>query len=277
MPPVIPTVKTDQSPPYAIAKPGSPVSTQGNALAGLLGLATGPGQTQSMAAQIGAQGQLGLNAAENQAETGYINTNLQNQLAQSGISGQQLGIQQTGVGQELGFAGEQYGLGQQSRAITGQGLAAQLGYSQYQQSRANQNALGSAAASGATNTVGTQRSLQDIAQQYAYEQGGIKRSQQQLGISGQQAAVSYQQQTDSLRRQAQSLALSAKSLGLSEQQMQNQATQALQQLGLSDVISAQDIWNGVAQAQQGLFTPLQPIIDQVFGLVQAGTTTGPYG
>lgn len=248
-----------------------------NALGGLLGLATAPGQTQSMAAQIGAQGQLGLNAAEQQAEQGYIGTNLGTQLAQAGISGKQIGIQQQGVQSELGIAGQQYGLGQQSRAITGQGLAAQLGYSQYQQGRAVQNVQGGAAAAGATNTVGTQRNLQDIAQQYAYEQGNIARSQQQLGISGQQAAVSYQQQTDALRRQAQSLSLSAKSLGLSEQQMNNQATQALQQLGLSSVLSASDIWNGVAQAQQGLYTPLQPIIDEIFGLVQAGTTTGPYG
>lgn len=263
--------------PYSIAKPGSATSQAGNALSGLFGLSTLPSQGQSMAAQISAGGQLGLNEAEYQAQSGYIGQNLGNQLAQSGISGQQLGLQQQGVQSELGFAGQQYGLGQQSRAIQGQGLAAQLSNSQYQQNRANQNALGSAAASGSTNTVGTQRSLQDIAQQYGYEQGGIGRSQRQLGISGQQAAVSYQQQTDSLRRSAQSLSLSAKSLGLSEQQMHNQATQALQQLGLSTAISAQDIFQGVADAQQGLYTPLQPIIDQVFGIIQGGTPSGPLG
>lgn len=159
------------------------------------------------------QAQLALLQPYLSSQTGFINQDLANQLAGIGLS-------RTGLQQEQGYLGQQYGLQQQGfdqalqQAIFGAG----------QQTRGAQS---SATARGAVNTSGYGQQLQDIQKQLGFTESTIGRER-----TG--ATDRYQYQLQQIQNQLQRL-------GLDESTAKTAAARALGQLGL-----------GVAQQQQGL-------------------------
>jgi hypothetical protein len=192
----------------------------------------------------------------------YTNQSGSLQQAQNTISGEQIGLQQQGIGN----------YGQYQQALAGQIAPNQITNKQemlgLQQNQAQQqwpiqqrNLLGSQMASGALGTQGTQDQ---------YKQLTLSQQQQQAGFSLSEA---------DLQRSQSALDLSAKSNNLSSQQISNSISQALTQSGLNQVLSVSDIANQMAQIQAGgqsaILQALAPIL-QKYGVNPYATisTTG---
>jgi hypothetical protein len=167
-------------------------------------------------------------------QQGYSTQQYQNSLGQQALSGQGLGLEQGYLGQQQGFAQQQAGLTQGTGGVAGGGLEAQLANLQYQYPLAQQAQEGSAAASGATNTVGNRTALGSLAEQQQYNLGNIHN---QMG----QANLGLEQQLASLGYQGGQLNLQGKSLGLSTQALQQGYGADTIQSGLQNALTgAQD-------------------------------------
>lgn len=231
------------------------------------GLAQILGQLESSAAPQVAISELQAALAGNQytaagQQYGLTGLNLEqnaaNQLAQLGISEQQLGLQGQGLAAQAGLLGTTSGLeqaeyGWQSTQYPEQQAEAKLNYQNNQQ-----NLLGNLAASGATDTRGSQSQQNLLSKDYQYQQQDIQRAQteayfQQLGTLAQQ-----KYSAGDIARQQENLGLVAAANGLSVQEVKQQLAYGLGQAGLDYAQagpqllgSLSSIWSGELSAVEG--------------------------
>jgi hypothetical protein len=157
-----------------------------------------------------------------------------------GLSGEQLGLTKEGTARQLselpqqqdwakqllgiqtGALGRQQALQPQLQGLTEQGFALQGGALDRQQEQLDYNSLrqqqalqGGLAASGATNTVGAGRQLEDLAKQKGWSQQSLDQARTQLGLSKQGEELGYGETMAGLADQA-------KGLDISGQQMNQQ-------------------------------------------------------
>lgn len=206
--------------------------------AGIYGASIAPSLAQTQLQFAGVEQQLGDLGPALAQQSDYANLMAGYQLGGLGITAEQ---------QALGMQGttQQYGIQQQQFGITAaqQQLAAQ---------RQMQSAVGSAASSGAMNSVGNQQAQSDIAQQYAWQKQTLQ-GQEQL------AAGDY-------ARAQQSYGLMAQANGISQQEVYARLQYGLNQLGIS-----MDPSSLVSQAAGSLSGGAQ---DAGSILAQAGLTAG---
>lgn len=172
--------------------------------AGLLGASAAP-QIAAAGVQVAqANEQAGELLPAEAAAQQYQQLSAGQELGGIGISNQQLALQEQGAAQQEGVT--QAGFKQQAQ----QNL---LGYE-----RGLQNQIGSSAASGALNTVGSTQAQHDIGQQYAWQKQSLN-EQEKLSAG------------DYARSQA-NFRLIGKSNGLSEQEVYSRLQYGLSQLGV---------------------------------------------
>lgn len=163
--------------------------------------------------QIGLQNtELGQSSAYSQAMSGYQAQNL-------GLSEQSLGIQGLGLQQQgaqsaaqQGIEEQQYGL--QQGQYPEQSAEAALAYQ-----NAMQQTQGGQAISGTQNTVGGKQAVSTEQQQYGFQQEDIARAQAQSQLGQKSEESGYQYSNEELANAQKNLSLSAQANGLSEQQM----------------------------------------------------------
>lgn len=228
-----------------------------------------------LAAALG-QAQLGLlggglnvSAAELQQQAGFG-------FAGELLGMQGIGLQQQTLGREAATAAGQQGIEQAQFAITqqkyGQEKAtAALSYAQ-KQFQATQNA----AASGVSNTVGTQQAQAVAAQQYAWQQATIYRQQQLAALGQQSEQLGYATKAGGYANAQQQLQLAARKEGLTVAQTYNQLAFGLQQLGVKtnplNYLSAISTAQGGAAQQQAAGLSQAALIGGLGANTFAGTT-----
>ena len=185
-----------------------------------------------------------------QQSTGLQGAQLQNQLA-----GNQL--QSQNIAEQLGIAGEQYGLQKQLAGI-------QQGQLTYNEQLAQSQAQSQGAISGTLNTGGYAQKQGQIGEQYQVSSAELANQ-----LAGQ--GVSYQgQQLSSANQQAQ-LQNAAKGLGISQEQLQNQLSAGLAQIGVQTGQTGDQLFAQAAQAQAGQAQGLGALISNI----AATTGLGP--
>lgn len=234
----------------------------------------------------GAAAQFGVTTAQNQL-AGVANTE---QLANTQAN---LGFEQALLGSQEKVAGGIEGLAQQQ-------FATQQGQLNYQLPLALQAQRGQAAAAGSTNTVGNRNALGTIQEQYGVNTSTLSNQAQQsaLNYQGQQAAFTEQGQQYGLQgteaqqqaaNTAQGLALTqqgqaaaegttqalaantAAGLGISKEQLAQQLTSGLTQIGITGQQTQDQLLGQAATAQAGQAQGL----GAVFSNVGAITGLGP--
>ena len=202
-----------------MANTGQAGSSDQQALLGQLSGAAAPAAADSQLQynlgqqQLGLQNtELGQSQAYSQAMAGYNAQNLG--LSEQGLGISATGLQQQGAqsAQQQAIEEKQYGL--QAGQFPEQSAEAALAYQNTMMNTSGQQAIG-----GTANTVGGKAQVATNAANYGFQQEDIARSQQQsvLGQQGEEAGYQYTQ--EQLANAKQNLGLSAQANGLSEQQM----------------------------------------------------------
>jgi hypothetical protein len=233
----------------------------------------------------GAAEQYGVSTQENQL------SQLQNQQ-QLANTQKSLGLEQTLLGTQEGVAGGIEGLTQQE-------LQTQQGQLNYNLPLQLQQQAGAAAAGGATNTVGNRNALATLGEQYGVASAGLKNQagQAALNYQGQQAGFAEQggqyalQGTEAQQQAANTatgigltqagqtyaegttqaqLANTAQSLGISQEQLSQQLTSGLSQIGISGQQSQDQLLAQAATAQAGQSQGLGAVLSNVGALTGAG-------
>lgn len=234
-----------------------------NSLFNLFTAAAAP-QQQAIYNKLGAdQTQIGLLGANQATQAGYLNQQLQNQLAGLGLQSQEQGIQQGALNRQKELVPQQQALTAQGYDITNQGYDAQRAEAQRQAQLSQQNLTGQAAAQGANNTVGFGRGLANISDSLNYSLGNLARSQQQTGLQQAGTNLGNKEQLAALQDAQKHLDILQQTTGLSKADIENRTQQALNQLGLSTALSTMDIYKAMADAQAGLYNPISQVLSFV--------------
>lgn len=180
-------------------------------------------------------------------------------MAQSQVSDlqQRLGLLKAGTANAMGAARQDAGLARQRLGLERGGLADQRaalnrrpGDIDYNIGRLVQNFSGGQAARGATHTEGTTRGLEDFAREK-------DRLLFQLGMDRNQ-----------VNRMSQNL-------GIQEQEIGSRLTRALDQMGLSQILGAQDIAQAIRDVEAGRFNPVSELLGMVYQLSGIRPTATP--
>lgn len=99
---------------------------------------------------------------------------------------------------------------------------------------------------------------------YQGQLGDIGRAERQQDINRSQYGLNYGEQQAQLADQKKNLDLVAKQHGLSKEEIENRTNQALAQLGLTNVLSAGQIYSSLINAQQGKFDAITPILGAIY-------------
>ena len=202
----------------------------------------------------------GLTNAQQSISNEYNNTLAGYQLAQLGISQQQLGIQGTSLQQQQQLQGvqnttEQATYGLQQQVFPEEQAEATANYNE-QQSQLQ----GGLAASGALNTKGSTQQQTLLGQNYAWQQADIGRAQQEAAL-GQTATVAGQQYSSEQLNNAQSnLSLLAQANGMSEQEVYNQLAYMTANNQIQGAENPIALLNTIAQINQGDLTGAENLI-----------------
>lgn len=234
------------------------------------------------------------------ANLGLSQEALQNQQGvlqrQQGLLPQQNSLQEQlyGLAKE-GLSANRQQLGQLN-SLNQQDLSAafdstQRNFSNQMADLANQREdfRGAQAARGATTSVGTRQGFDTLNRQqstlsdelrstfgglrrqgersdigYQGQLGDIGRAERQQDINKSQYGLNYQEQLNQLSDQKKNLDLVAKQHGLSKEEIENRTNQALAQLGLSNTLSAGQIYSSLINAQQGKFDAITPILGAIY-------------
>lgn len=191
--------------------------------------------------------------------------NYQDALLQqsTGLQGAQLENQRTGntleqqnIAQQLGIAGGQFGLQKELAGI-------QQGQLNYNLPIAQDLARSQGAATGTLNTKGYQERYGQIQEQYDVSSAELANQ-----LAGQ--GLSYQGQQLSSANQIAQLKNTAAALGISEQQLQNQLSSGLAQIGVQTGQTGDQLLSQAAQAQAGQAQGLGAVFSNIGALTGLG-------
>jgi len=207
---------------------------------------------QAEAGIAGLPAQMQLQGAELQQTTGLQQEQIQNQLAGNTL-------EQQNVAQQLGIAGEQYGLEKQLAGIQQGQLTYNFGVQQ--KNLQDQGAIG-----GTLNTQGYGRQQGQLAEQYQVSSAELANQ-----LAGQ--GVSYQGQQLSAANQTAQLKNTAAGLGISTQQLQAQLASGMTQIGIQGQQSQDQFMQQASQAAAGEAQGYGAVLSNIGAL----TGLGPQG
>jgi hypothetical protein len=223
-------------------------------------------------AWLQAQGLPALQAG--QIETGNLQDQLALLYAQQGLSSgdlstqegfqlQGLGLDQSQLGVQQGALQRQYGLLPQENALAQQSLAQQTEQAKYGASQATQAANSQWTPTGNFTSIAHGRQNANIQQQLAFQMANI-------GRQGEQQKLTYNEQIASLGDQQKQLDIMGQRLGLSGEEIRSRLNTALQQLGISTMMSADQIATEIAKVAGGQTSILGSGLNDI--LTTAGIT-----
>ncbi len=221
---------------------------------------------------------LGLTSAENAYANQQALRNLQSQGVSSGsmlTGGHQQDIQNQN--QQYAFTKQGENLNQQNLNLGEKQAASNYGYTTQQQALTHHyNVLGEGIAQ-------QQQGLNEQKQGIAQQQNQL--SQKNLNLSEAQSQLQRQSQlsrenytSEQLQNQQRQLGLAAQSNGLSQQAVNERLNYSLQNLGLSNLLNINDIYQGMADSAAGVPSQIANLIGPLMfasGLNIPGLTIGP--
>jgi hypothetical protein len=274
--------ETNQAPPPP--RPGSAASgqgTQGTSLAS--GLSPLNPQIEQQMQQL--QGQFGplysqmlpglvsgnnqYNSLQDQLNQLWAGNSLQGQQLQQqnqfslqnlGLDQSQLGIQQGALGRQNALLPQQYALQTQGFDLSQQGIQ----NSAAQQTRGLNSAQ---TARGAYTSIGANQGRQDIQTQ-------LQQNLANLGLQRQGAALNYKEQQAQNADSQKQLDIQSKRLGISKDELNSRLQNALQQLGISGQINADQMWSEFNKVQNGEWSPFGSILSDVTNQMQLPLLSG---
>lgn len=216
---------------------GTPQPNRNNIMA-LLGSIYGPQQQAQQQQQQGLLNQLALQNAGYTTDRGALQTNYGLDQRGLGLDRQQLGIDRGAAARALANTIEQERL---ARAMTGnQKKTLGLGYE-----KDTRGERSDATARGALTTPGTRTNLKDM-------YGNFLLGNERLDLGLESDLLGIREQRNQARDRQKALDLESKRLGLNSDQLSSQLDQALDQLGLGNLMSTNDIFSALSSgnAQQ---------------------------
>jgi hypothetical protein len=207
--------------------------------------------------------QQALLGANYTTQAGQLQQQLGFGLQGIGLDQAQLGIQQGALGRQQQLTPELAQLQRQLFGVQEAGIGAETQQAQFSADQATRGENSSATARGAVNTSGHGQALSDIGTNLQFQLGNIGRQEQSLGVQKQQFELSESEREAQLGDQAKSLDIQSKRLGLSKDQLTNQISNALTQLGLNQVLSSVDIIKAMDDVQNGRFNAISGVLGQI--------------
>lgn len=242
--------------------PNDPLSIIWN----LIQSAAGPAVAGSQLTQTNLNDQLGAVLANQTNQSGLINQAGQLDLAKLGIQGEQLGIQRGQLGRAQQRSPLEEALAQRGFGVSQADIDASRQQAQFNAGEQQRGLTSASVARGANVTQGYRDDQSAINKQLGFTMGGLGRQEQRLGIQKEQHALGYGEEQAQLKDASKNLDLVAKGMGIDKQQIENRTQNALNQLGLSTVLSTGDIYGAIIQAQAGQFSPITQLLPMIYGL-----------
>ena len=272
---------------------GSPTST---AISNALASQTNPAIIANTNAANALAEQLALTPEEAAFQRKILADNYGYSQRQFGIQKQQLGLNMSELQQQYNQQFANYGAQKQQNVLSGQAISAsianiiqQYGYQKQQLGMQTQQGHQSEAASGVYNT-GTRRQFEqqqaltasEQAYQERYQLSAEARAKQGLAITEKQQASQYGYTQQQTKNGMKNLQLQQKSLGITEEQARTQYSNALNQLGLNNLMNVDQLESQIAALVGGAYSPLAGITQQLQSLIPgmagaqqlSGTGTG---
>lgn len=227
-------------------------------------------------------GQAQINQLQNQMGLTGLQSDLASQLQQQqagwglqgiGLQREGLGVQQGTLSRQMELLPQQYGLQQQGFDIQGQQLGlgkAEIMTNAAKQRRQLEHQLVSSGM--AAPEANAQRG--DILQQRAFGLFGNQLQQNQLGVTRQQAALNFKEQQAQQQDAQKMLGIHSKQLNLSEDEIKGRLQNALNQIGISNQVSVDQLLSEMYKVQQGEISPLQGLFGDLYSI---GGITVPSG
>lgn len=206
--------------------------------------------------------QLGLNQANQQMQTGYINQDNAFGQAKLGLSREGLGIQRDQLGRAKALSPQQHALAMEA-------LTQREGEARFGAEKSGRALDSQATTQGATVSTGARQGVSDIATQLGF---GL----QDIGRSRAGEELSFKERQANLADQEKSLNLAAKGMDIDGQELGARTQRALDQLGLSTSTSVQDITRAINDLNAGRYNPLQALLGTIYQSsgVKPNATTG---
>jgi hypothetical protein len=268
-------------------------SAAGSNIAALLGGQMTPQTISQLISDLGLSGQSALSQQMLQLQQGILGANYGYAQQQFGVQTEEWQQSYTNLQQQQQYEIAEYGYQQQQNTLSGQNITAainnivqQFGVQSQQLGLARQQAYQGNAASGVYNT-GTQKqtaesfNLQQQALQISEQYQLFQESQAQksLALTEAEQREQYGYSQQQIADGANMLKYQLQSLGISEQQAATQFQNALSQLGLNNVMNADQLMQQVAIMAGGGYSPMTSMLGQ---LIQAmpglsGLFTGSSG
>jgi hypothetical protein len=221
----------------------------------------GAAQTDLITKQL--QDQLNESGAIYGSEVGQLGQQRGFQQQQFGIQGQQLGLQGQSLDQQLANLQAQFGLQQKGFGIQQAGLTAQVGQTQWESAQRQESNVEASAAGGSFGAPGFYRRRGQEQERLGYQLGVLGREQQGLTVQEQQAQQQFTYSQQQLADARQKLKLDYQQMGLSEQEATAAYQNALNKLGLQNVMTTQQLQDEILKAKAGMYTPVSSLFGQL--------------
>lgn len=236
---------------------------QAGGIAGALGSQLLPGAINNYLTQDQLNQQLALSQQLYQNQADILGQNYGYSQQQFGIQQQQLQWQQQANQDAQRHLGAGYGFQQQRDVLSGQSIQAAI-QNIVQNFGFQQQAIQSQGAGSGTFLTHTQSMAQQQAQMAEqYQLFGEQQAQAELGITQAEQKETYGYNQQQLQTGRQQLDLQLQSLGISEQQAQTQYQNALQQLGLGNLMSVDQLQQQIAIMAGGGYSPMSGMLGQL--------------
>ncbi len=249
--------------PSAISNTPSQAST----IADLLGGQLTQSELSQLATTQALEGQLALTPQEYQDQLQILQQNYGYSQQQFGVQQQQLNLQKTENTQQQSQLQAAYGFQQQQNVLSGQEIQSAIQNITQNYGFQQTQTTSGLAASGLTNSseATQQRQQQAVQEQYSLLQES--QAQQGLGISEAQQKEQLGYSQEQLQNGLTSLKQQQQSLGISEAQAQTQYNNAVQQLGLGNIMNGLQLEQQIAVMAGGGYSPISSMLGQLTNLL----------
>jgi len=269
-----------QGPTVKSTKVGS-VSPTSSAVTQALASQTNPAIIANTAAENALAEQLNLSPAEYAFQRKILADNFGYTEQQFGIQRQQQALQMTGLQEQYNRAAAQYGFQREQDVLTGQSITdainniiQQYGFQQQALAQQTKQGLQSEAASGVYNTgtrreflAGQQLTAAEEKATEQYQLGQERLAQRSLGVTEREQTSQYRYTQEQIQNGMKNLQLEQKKLGISEAQARTQYQNAINQLGLNNLLNVDQLEQQIFALVGGSYSPLSSIETQLQGLI----------
>jgi hypothetical protein len=181
-------------------------------------------------------------------------------LQSTGLSREGLGVQQSALARQMGVLPQQYGIQQSQFGL--------------QERQSWENAAASQRQSKSQEVTSGIQGGEGPSQQRADIKLNLQNALEGIGYQRQQADLNFKEQQAQQKDSSKMLGIQAKRLDLSEDEIRGRLQNALNQIGISNQISVDQLLAEQYKVQQGMLSPLQGLFGDLYSI---GGITVPSG